>query len=119
MITVQVFHTAFEATARHVASLSSNQPVELALDEAFTATQNVDSSWVTSRGQMGVSVEPTEDVLKQAGCRSTSVGDYVRVVDERGQESYFRCCGAGWKPIADRGELSKTGTEVMMAAYGL
>lgn len=92
--------------------------VELALDEAFTATQNVESSWVASRGQMGVAVEPTADVLKQGKCRSTSVGDYARVVDADGGESFFRCCVASWKPITDRAELSKAGADVMMSAYG-
>ena len=117
MITIQVFHSAFEATPRYVASRSSDQPLELALVEAFKATQNVASSWVTSRGQMDVLVEPRDEVGAQGGCRSTSVGDYVRVVNERGAESLFRCCDSGWKPITDRGELSKAGVEVMMAAY--
>jgi hypothetical protein len=118
MITIQVFHAAFEETPRHVANLTSHAAVEFALEEAFTATQNVESSWVTSRGQMGVSAEPTAEVLKQGGCRSTSVGDYARVVDETGAESFYRCQGRGWKPITDRAELSKAGTQVMMAAYG-
>jgi len=118
MITIQIFHAAFEEAPRHVANLTSRAAVELALDEAFTATQNVESSWVASRGQMGVAVEPTADVLKQGKCRSTSVGDYARVVDADGGESFFRCCGASWKPITDRAELSKAGADVMMSAYG-
>jgi hypothetical protein len=118
MITIQIFHAAFESEPRHVATLTSRAAVELALEEAFTATQDVDSHWVVSRGQMGVSVEPTPEVLKEGGCRSTSVGDYARVVDEGGRESFFRCCGSGWKSITDRTELSKAGAGVMMAAYG-
>lgn len=118
MITIQIFHAAFEEAPRHVANLTSSAIVELALDEAFTATQNVESSWVAVRGQMGVSAEPTAEVLKQGECRSTSVGDYARVVDETGGETFFRCCGRGWKPITDRAELSKAGAAVMMAAYG-
>ena len=117
MVTIQIIHTAFEAVSRHVASLTSVEPIESALEEAFVGTQNIDTSWVETRGQRGVSVEPTEDVLTQGSCRSTSVGDYVRIIDEQGEESFFRCCSSGWNPITDRSELSKTGSEVMIAAY--
>lgn len=118
MITIQLFHAAYEVAPRHVATLTSSAEVELALDEVFTATQNVESSWVAGRGQMGVAIEPTPAVLKQRECRSTSVGDYARVVDAKEQESFFRCCARGWEPITDRAELSKAGAAVVMDAYG-
>lgn len=117
MITIQVFHAAFETTPQHVATLVSGAVVEFALDEAFVATQTVESSWVAARGQMGISIEPAAAILKQGSCRSTSVGDYARVVDDDGRESFFRCCPSGWKEITDRAELSKTGAEVSLAAY--
>lgn len=118
MITIQLFHAAYEEAPRHVATLISRAPVELALDEAFTATQNVESSWVAGRGQMGVAIEPTPSVLRQGQCRSTSVGDYARVVAATEQELFFRCCARGWTPITDRAELSKAGAAVVMDAYG-
>lgn len=119
MIKIEVFHAAFETTPEHVASLTSPQSVESALEEAFTGTQNLETSWVESRGQRNVRVEPTESVLQRQGCRSTSVGDYVRIIDAQGQESFYRCGGCGWSLITDRSELAKVGPSVVMSAYGM
>lgn len=119
MIKIEVFHAAFEATPEHVASLTSAESVESALEHAFAGTQNLETSWVESRGQRDVRVEPTESVLKRQGCRSTSVGDYVRITDAQGRESFYRCCGCGWSLITDRSELAKVGPSVVMAAYGM
>lgn len=107
MITVEVFHAAYEDAPLHVATLTSDQPREQALDEAFTGTQNLESSWVQTRGQRGVSLIPTRAALEQRDWRSTSMGDYVRVVDEDGVESFFRCCAVGWKVITDREDLKR------------
>lgn len=114
MITIEVFHAAFEDSPIHVATLRSNQPREQAIESAYTATQNLESSWVHSRGQRGISVAPM--VLERYSCRSTSMGDYVRVVDENGNESFFRCCALGWKLIANREDLGSVGEAAIFGA---
>lgn len=105
MITVEVFHAAFEDAPVHVATLRSNQPREQAIEAAYIATQNLESSWVHSRGQRGISVTVT--ILERGAGRSTSMGDYVRVVAEDGSESFFRCCAVGWKAITNREDLNR------------
>ena len=105
MITIEVFHAAFEDAPVHVATYRSNQPREQAIEAAYTATQNLEGSWVHSRRQRGISVTPT--VLERYSCRSTSMGDYIRVVDENGNESFFRCCAVGWKAISNREDLNR------------
>ena len=116
MITVDVFHAAYEDAPVHVATLTSDQPLEQALEEAFTGTQNVESSWVRSRGQRGVSLTPTQAVLDRNDCRSTAMGDYVRVVDAASVGSFFRCCALGWKLIANREDLSRVGEAAIFGA---
>lgn len=113
MITVEVFHTAFEDAPVHVATLRSSQPQEQAIEAAFIATQNLESSWVHSRGQRGISV--TVAILERGDGRSTSMGDYVRVVDENGNESFFRCCAVGWKAITNREDLKRVHDAAMFA----
>ena len=105
MITVEVFHAAFEDEPTHVATLRRNQPLGQALEDAFTVTQNLESSWVQARREHWVSV--TVPVLERGACRSTSMGDYVRVVAEDGSESFFRCCAVGWKAITNREDLQR------------
>lgn len=117
MITVEMFHVAFEDAPVHVATLTSDQPHETALEEAFTATQNLESSWVQSRGQRGISVAPTKDILERNDWRSTSMGDYARVVDEDGTESFFRCCAVGWKVITNPEDLDRVGDAAMFAGH--
>lgn len=105
MITIEVFHGAFEDVPIHVATLRSNQPLEQALEMVFTATQNLEQSWVQVRNR--VLVQVTAPVLERGACRSTSMGDYVRVVDENGNESFWRCCAVGWKAITNREDLKR------------
>jgi hypothetical protein len=116
MLKLEVFHAAFEESPRHVATLTTAQGLEAALEEAFIGTNTVETCWVSSRGQMSVPVEPAEKVVADGGCRSTSVGDYVRVTDERGNESFHRCTPLGWRKITDLAELNMPGGRVSRAA---
>jgi hypothetical protein len=68
-----------------------------ALERAFEGTQNVDGSWVEDKGQLGVTVEPQDMVVQDGGCRSTSVGDYMRVVDDDGHMSLWKVAPVGWE----------------------
>jgi hypothetical protein len=96
-ISLEIFHAAFEQVPRHVATLITQLPLEDALEAAFVGTQNVDDSWVHAGGFNGVRVTPTQEVIDAKGCRSTSPGDFVRVVDAQGVESFYGCCGEGWR----------------------
>ncbi len=114
---IEIFHAAFESSPRRVARLSSACPVEEALEQAYKGTQNVDSSWVESKGQLGVRIEPDPTVA--TGCRSTSTGDYARVVDVQGLETFWRCCFIGWRPIQDRSDIDLVGMPVIAAGHSV
>jgi hypothetical protein len=114
-ITIEIFHVAFERAPQHVATLRSTIPLDCALEDAFSGTQNVKSFWVTSRGQNGVRIEPTPEIERMNGCRSTSVGDYARVIED-GRESFWRCCPSGWKPIESREGIALVGAAARLAA---
>ncbi len=79
LITIEVFHAAFEDQPVHVATLRTGEPLEQALEWAFAATQNLEQSWVQARNRVLVTV--TVPVGERGACRSTSMGDYVRIVD--------------------------------------
>lgn len=62
---------------RHVATCHvpfADDPV-VALEEAFRLTNNIDSSWVETHA----CVEVAPPVLQEGGCRSTSIGDLMRL----------------------------------------
>lgn len=106
---IEVFHTAFEKRARRVATLLMDCDVDDALEQAYSATQNVDSSWVRTRGQFGVTVTPSAAVRRAGECRSTSMGDYARVVDPVAGTSFWRCAVVGWTLITSRRKLALVG----------
>ena len=114
---IEIFHAAFESSPRRVARLSSACRVEEALEQAYKGTQNVDSSWVESKGQLGVRIEPDPTVA--TGCRSTSTGDYARVVDVQGLETFWRCCFIGWRPIQDRRDIDLVGMPAIAAGHSV
>lgn len=86
MTIIDIVHTAYEDRPRLVATLRSHRLREQALEEGFTATQNLETSWVESHGQHGIPITPGDEVRRRGQCRSTSVGDYARVVDTDGAE---------------------------------
>jgi hypothetical protein len=118
MITIEIYHVAFEEKRRLVAILTSHRSsIEAALDDAYAGTQNIESSWVRSQGQNGVKVTPIQDTDLERGSRSTSVGDYARVTDGT-QESFWRCSSFGWKPILNRADIELVALKAIEAAYG-
>jgi len=106
---IDVFHTAFEKRPRLIATLLIDCDVDAALERVYSGTQNVDSSWVKTRGQLGVVVTPSASVRRAGGCRSTSMGDYARVVDPVAGTSCWRCDWVGWTPITSREKLDLVG----------
>ena len=119
-IQVDVFHVAFEECVECVATLLLNTADVLdALDQAYLGTQNIELSWVIHRGQCGVEVRPSTAVLTRGGCRSTSVGDYARVIEAGGQESFWRCVSFGWKLFQGEDARRLVGMAAIEAAYGL
>lgn len=66
------------------------------LEQIYMATQNVESSWVESKGQLGVTIVPSAGVIEQGGARSTSVGDYV-IVHEGARCARWDCEAIGWR----------------------
>lgn len=115
LITIEIFHAAYESSPRLVARRTCPGPIGEALEHAYRGTQNLDSSWAESKGQGGVRVEPGSSV--GTACRSTSTGDYARVVDEQGRETFWRCCFIGWLPIADRRDTELVGIDAIKAGH--
>jgi len=93
----ELFHAAFEEAPILVTTLETDLPVDRALDELWTATQNVDESWVKARGQFGLKVEPSASAIAAGGARSTSIGDFTAIHFEHGVTMY-RCMRMGWEP---------------------
>lgn len=118
MTLITIVHTAFETQPCVVATLRSPKLREQALEDAYMATQNLETSWVASGGQRGVTVTPTDPIRHRGGCRSTSMGDYARVVDAAGNETYWRCCAMGWRAIDSFGELTLVGEAAIRAGLG-
>lgn len=93
----ELFHSAFENQPVLVATLETECDVMTALEQLYTATQNVDENWVKANGQFGIVVTPSPTVLAAGGARSTSVGDSITVHLDSGPIN-FRCSSVGWEP---------------------
>ena len=96
--------------------------IAYALEVAYVSTQNDmqgedRTSWIPPVDRQGVTITPTASVLSEGGCRSTSVGDYARVKDAQGVESFWRCAVAGWAKIQSREEVALVGEAAMLAGY--
>lgn len=119
MTIIDIVHTAYEDRPRLVATLRSHRLREQALEEGFTATQNLETSWVESHGQHGIPMTPSDEVRRRGQCRSTSVGDYARVVDTDGAESFWRCYAHGWRLIDSPDQINLVGQAAIRNGYGI
>ena len=119
MKTMELFHVAFENQPQHVATLSADyQQLEEAFDFIYRATQNVDSSWVEAASRDESQLKPSDSVLTLKDCRSTSVGDYIRVLGEEGApDTFWRCAPAGWRQIHSPEGLRLVREAATMAGY--
>ena len=84
--TVAVIHSAFEDSPRTVALVNVDKTwsVKKKLEKAFMLTNTIDTAWYTS--------DKVEYIGPEKSCRSTSVGDMVRL--ENGTK--FKCENTGW-----------------------
>ena len=81
-----------EGGYRLVAELEiPEMPLSEAMDFVFQLTNHIDSDW-TKGNQV---------VRAQKPCRSTSVGDVIRLEND---PNYWLCCNVGWKvKVLDEG----------------
>lgn len=110
-----VLHAAFEPEPRVVAFVlpdNQNGPIESALKEAYSVSQNIDSSWV--EGSKIYDLSPW--VREQGGCRSTSVGDgiavYEMVENVQSRELMpdpviYRVASCGFEKVSDLSKLGR------------
>ena len=86
---VAVIHSAYEDKPRAVALLNvdKSMSVEDKLEKAFMLTNTIDEAWYTSKKVRYIGPENS--------CRSTSVGDFVLVGNDK-----YECKPAGWSKVA-------------------
>ena len=84
--TVAVIHSAYEESPRTVAlvNVDKSWSVKKKLEKAFMLTNSVEDAWYTS--------DNVEYIGPEKSCRSTSVGDMVRLEDG----TKFKCESTGW-----------------------
>ena len=87
--TVAVIHSAMEDSPRTVAFVNVEKTLTTKekLERAYMLTNSIDAAWYTS--------DEVEYIGPEKACRSTSVGDMVRL--ENGKK--FKCEPAGWSEI--------------------
>ena len=87
--TVAVIHSAMEDSPRTVALVNVEKTLATKekLERAYMLTNSIDAAWYTS--------DEVEYIGPEKSCRSTSVGDMVRL--ENGKK--FKCEPAGWSEV--------------------
>ena len=87
--TVAVIHSAMEDSPRTVALVNVEKTLTTKekLERAYMLTNSIDAAWYTS--------DEVEYIGPTKACRSTSVGDMIRL--ENGKK--FKCEPAGWSEI--------------------
>ena len=87
--TVAVIHAAYEDSPRTVAfvNVEKTLPTKKKLERAYMLTNSIEEAWYTS--------DEVEYIGPEKACRSTSVGDMVRL--ENGKK--FKCEMAGWSEV--------------------
>ena len=91
---IRLIHKAFEKEPNHIATYvpSQNLTVEENLEQLYSRTQNIESSWIKDKSNF--SVIPTTDQ------RSTSVGDLMVVCYENPNGNGYK---EVWYKVADVG----------------
>ena len=87
--TVAVIHSAYEDSPRTVALVNVEKTLATKekMERAYMLTNSIDAAWYTS--------DEVEYIGPEKACRSTSVGDMVRL--ENGKK--FKCEPAGWSEV--------------------
>jgi hypothetical protein len=99
MLKYELIHCAFPSVLEEpmvVASFQTNNNAinDENLDLIFEMTQNSDRNWVEALSKSFNRGVVAPAVLKQGECRSTCVGDKIRIVHADGSEETF-VCGRG------------------------
>ena len=97
---VKVFHTAFEETPVHIATVDAPKgSLEEACEYAYRWTQNIMDSWSKNMPADGndrlTVVEPlhVDDKGNEWGHRSSAMGDYFEV-----ENALYKCAAVGFEP---------------------
>ena len=87
--TVAVIHSAMEDSPRTVALVNVEKTLATKekLERAYMLTNSIDAAWYTS--------DEVEYIGPEKACRSTSVGDMIRL--DNGKK--FKCEPAGWSEV--------------------
>ena len=87
--TIAVIHSAYEDSPRTVAFVNVEKTLTTSekLERAYMLTNSINDAWYTS--------DEVEYIGPEKACRSTSVGDMVRL--ENGKK--FKCEMAGWSEV--------------------
>jgi len=93
---VHVYHNAFEDEMRYVASIivSSRMPMDEVLDKVYQDTNTIHQPWVKNE-----SVVLSAAVEEAGGCRSTSRGDRINIVEAGGGSIWYEVATFGFDRI--------------------
>jgi hypothetical protein len=99
VISVEVFHSAFDAGFAKVAEFANNvmMGVNQELERAFRYTNSIEEGWWKNPEVTNVGPR----VLKDGGARSTSVGDYMLVSYADGSQEWYVVAGFGFEKVED------------------
>lgn len=92
---IEVFHSAFGDGFTKVANVYTDSK-----EEAYRLTNNIDIPW-----RENVAVRASNDVNIAGGARSTSVGDYLKVVEVDGTFQWWCVAGYGFEKVFDDTEV--------------
>ena len=99
---VKVYHTAFEETPKHIATVAAPEDcgsAASAAEYAYRWTQNIMDSWSKNMPADGndrvTVVEPlhVDDKGNEWGHRSSAMGDYFEV-----ENALYKCAAVGFEP---------------------
>lgn len=97
-VAATVYHNAFGDSMKYVASLSFDETEAFGnmLDATYNQTNSYETPWMLNE-----SVSISTDVKRDGGCRSTSVGDRICLVEADSTVHWFEVTGFGFDPIED------------------
>jgi hypothetical protein len=103
--TFSLIHKAFEAPyivcEGRFTKVERQRTDQEYLEDIFYATNNIDTSWVDTPFD-GIEFTFDEKVKEQKGCRSTSVGDVVTLMDWEGKNARsYLCESFGWRRLKE------------------
>ena len=91
---VKVYHTAFEETPVHIATVDTPCAVHTeACEYAYRWTQNIMDSWSKNMPADGNDRVTVEVPVEQYGHRSSAMGDHFLV-----DGTLYKCAAVGFKP---------------------